>query len=64
MCGNTARRLSLGERALGIAQLAAPEERDRLLQVITDDPAFHKPRDPRRVVARGFTSYEQALNRF
>jgi hypothetical protein len=55
------RRLSLGERALGIAHLAAAEHRDKLLQTVRDDPAFHHPRNVQPGRARGFISYEQAL---
>ena len=55
------RHLSLGERAVGIAHLAAPEEREKLLQVIHDDPAFHKPKGIPRNRILGFTSYEQAV---
>lgn len=56
------RGLSLGERAVGIAHLAAPEEREKLLEIISDDPAFHKPRLLMNTVP-GFTSYEKALAR-
>ncbi|MCK4414832.1 MAG: acetyl-CoA hydrolase/transferase family protein [Candidatus Eisenbacteria sp.] len=57
------RRLSMGERAIGIAHLAPPEERERLLQVITDDPAFHRPSRTLLKGVPGFTAYEKALAR-
>ncbi len=56
------RRLSLGERAVGIAHLAAPEKRDELLKIIRDDPAFHRPKLESNKIP-GFTSYEEALER-
>jgi len=54
------RGLSLGERAVGIAHLAHPKERDKLLKMITDSPEFHKP-DTTTGKTPGFTSYEEAL---
>ncbi|MDD4050510.1 MAG: malonate decarboxylase subunit alpha [candidate division Zixibacteria bacterium] len=57
------RGMSLGERAFGIAHLAHPDDRDRLLQLIADDPAFHRPG---RLIAGkipGFTPYEEAIKR-
>ena len=56
------RRLSLGERAVGIAHLAAPEKRDEFLKLIHDDGAFHKPKWNTKTVP-GFISYEEAMNR-
>lgn len=55
------RGLSLGERAVGIAHLAVPEERDKLLKVIHDDPAFHNPDATMHRGIPGFTPYERAL---
>jgi acyl-CoA hydrolase len=55
------RRLSLGERAVGIAHLAAPETRDELLKVIRDAPAFHKPDLTMFKGIPGFTPYEKAI---
>lgn len=54
------RRLSLGERAVGIAHLAAPETRDKLLKLIHDDPAYHKPKGLSTKI-HGFTAYEDAI---
>lgn len=55
---------SLGERAVGIAHLAHPEHRDTLLQMIHDNPAFHKPKLSSDDDIPGFTSYERALDEF
>lgn len=57
------RRLSLGEHAIGIAHLAAPDEREKLLKLIYDDPAFHQPYEYAKKGVRGFTSYEEAIKR-
>jgi len=57
------RNLSLGERAVAIAQLAAPDEREKLMKVIHDDPAFHKPDIALHKGVPGFTPYEKALER-
>jgi 4-hydroxybutyrate CoA-transferase len=57
------RGLSLGERAIGIAHLAQPEHRERLLKIIADDPAFHKPAHVFTKGIAGFTSYEDAVKR-
>ncbi|MFC2076145.1 acetyl-CoA hydrolase/transferase family protein [candidate division KSB1 bacterium] len=38
------RGLSIGERAVGISYLADPEQRERLLKQVYDNPAFHKPK--------------------
>jgi len=57
------RGLSMGERALGIAHLAPPEERERLLKVIRDDPAFHMPDQTLQRGVPGFTPYEKAVER-
>ena len=54
------RGLSLGERAVGIAHLAEPTEREKLLQIIHDSPAFHKPKSSSTRIA-GFTPYEEAV---
>ncbi len=55
------RRLSMGERAVGIAHLAHPDHRENLLKVIYDDPAFHKPDWALHKGIPGFTSYERAI---
>lgn len=55
------RSLSMGERAVGIAHLATPNERERLLKIIRDDPAFHKPDLTMHKGVPGFTPYEKAI---
>ena len=55
------RGLSLGERAVGITQLAAPEERDKLLKIIHENPAFHKPDAALHKGVPGFIPYEKAV---
>ena len=55
------RGLSLGERAIGIAHLAAPEEREKLLRIIHENPAFHKPDLTLHKGIPGFTPYEKAV---
>jgi len=55
------RKLSLGERAVGIAHLAAPEEREKLLGIIRDNPAFHKPNLTLFKGVPGFIPYERAV---
>jgi acyl-CoA hydrolase len=55
------RKLSLGERAVGIAHLAEPSEREALLETIHSDPAFHKPDVALHKRARGFIPYEEAI---
>jgi len=57
------KRLSLGERAVGIAHLANPEEREKLLKIIHDNPAFHKPPSCVSEACRGFTPYKKAVER-
>ena len=57
------RGLSMGERAVGIAHLAPTEERDRLLKLIQDNPAFHKPAVTLSRGVPGFTPYEKAIAR-
>lgn len=57
------RRLSLGERAVGIAQLANPETREVLLKIIRDDPAFHDPGGTIHKGVPGFIPYEKAIER-
>jgi len=53
--------LSLGERAVGIAHLAGPEQQDNLMQVIHENPAFHKPDLALHKGMPGFTPYEIAV---
>lgn len=55
------RGLSLGERVVGIAHLAGPAERERLLKVVRDSPEYHKPHVPSERGVKGFTSYEEAV---
>lgn len=55
------RGLSLGERAWGIAHLAGPQERERLMKIVLDHPAYHKPDQSQRKKVPGFTSYEDAI---
>ncbi|MBD3258831.1 acetyl-CoA hydrolase [candidate division GN15 bacterium] len=55
------RSLSLGERAVGIAHLAAPKYKEELLKAIEDDPAFHSPKKAMSHGIRGFVSYEDAI---
>ncbi len=53
--------LSMGERAVGIAHLAMEDEREKLLKVIRDDPAFHKPDLTMHKGVPGFIPYEKAI---
>ena len=55
------RGLSLGERAVGIAHLAEPSEREKLLNIIHENPAFHKPDLTLHKGIPGFTPYEKAI---
>ncbi|MBP6876123.1 MAG: acetyl-CoA hydrolase/transferase family protein [Candidatus Eisenbacteria bacterium] len=57
------RGLSMGERAVGIAHLAPPEQRERLLKLILGNPAFHKPKVAIEKGKLGFTPYEKAVAR-
>jgi len=57
------RGLSLGERAVGIANLARPGEREKLLKMISDNPAFHQPDVALLRGIPGFMSYERAIRR-
>ncbi|MCP4570127.1 MAG: acetyl-CoA hydrolase/transferase family protein [FCB group bacterium] len=57
------RGLSLGERAVGIAHLANPAQRDTLLDMIYKSPSFHKPVLPSNKDIPGFTPYDKALRR-
>ena len=57
------RLLSLGERAVGIAHLAEPKTREKLLEKIYSSPAFHKPILTLKKGIPGFTPYERALKR-
>jgi len=52
-------RLSLGERAVGIAHLANQENKEKLLKTIHDDPSFHKPQLSRNRPIQGFISYKE-----
>lgn len=55
------RGLSLGERAWGIAHLAGPAESERLMKIVLDHPAYHKPDQSQRKKVPGFTSYGDAV---
>ncbi len=55
------RRLSLGERAVGIAHLARENYREELMNTITHDPAFHKPNWIVHKGVPGFIPYEKAI---
>ncbi len=55
------RKLSLGERAVAIAHLAHPDQRENLLRIIHEDPAFHKPYKVMTKGIPGFTPYEKAI---
>jgi len=55
------RRLSLGERAVGIANLAEPNERERLLKIISDSSEFHQPEVALLKGIPGFIPYEKAI---
>ncbi len=57
------RNLSLGERAVGIAQLANPEQREELLRVIHENPAFHRPDAALHKGVPGFIPYDKAITR-
>ncbi len=57
------RCLSLGERAVGIAHLAKPSEREKLLRVIKDSPEFHKPDTMFDRRPPGFTPYDEAIKK-
>lgn len=53
------RGLNIAEHAVGIAHLAEPETRERLLKMIFESPEFHKPREALRGKApKGFIPYE------
>jgi 4-hydroxybutyrate CoA-transferase len=56
------RRLSLGERAVGIAHLAQPDESAKLMKIIYDDPAFHNPDVTVQKGVPGFIPYEKAIS--
>ncbi len=54
--------LSLSERAVGIAHLARPDDREKLLRIVHDSPAFHKPQLDSKKDILGFTPYEKAVS--
>lgn len=57
------RGLNLSEHAIGIAHLADPEQRDRLLKLIYDSKAFHKPRQALKDISpKGFVAYDTVFN--
>ncbi|MFH1725797.1 MAG: acetyl-CoA hydrolase/transferase C-terminal domain-containing protein [Elusimicrobiota bacterium] len=54
--------LSMGEKAVGIAYLAAPEAREKLLRRIYKSPFFHDPKGSFvDGYPKGFTPYEKAV---
>lgn len=56
------RGLNIAEHAIGIAHLAAPEQRDKLLKSIYDSKAFHKPRKAlKSSKPKGFVAYEDVF---
>jgi acyl-CoA hydrolase len=56
------RGLNISEHAVGIAHLAAPEHRERLLKIIYDSKAFHKPGEALKSTSpKGFVSYERVF---
>ncbi len=56
-------RLSLSERAVGIAHLANPDMCEKLLRIIHDNHAFHKPRYSAKKRIPGFIPYDKAIER-
>jgi acyl-CoA hydrolase len=53
------RGLSMGERAVAIAHLAAPEFRYNLLKYIYDSPGFYKPKGALKETSpKGFVAYD------
>jgi acyl-CoA hydrolase len=57
------RGLNIAEHAIGIAHLADPEQRDRLLKIIFESKAFHKPRQALKDVSpKGFMAYEKVFS--
>jgi len=55
------RKLSLGERAVGIAHLAEEKYQKQLMDQIYSDPAYHKPDLTIFKGIPGFTPYEKAV---
>jgi acyl-CoA hydrolase len=54
------RGLNISEHAVGIAHLAEPVTRQKLLKVIYDSPEFHKPREAlKNKSPKGFISYDE-----
>lgn len=57
------RGLNIAEHAIGIAHLAAPEQRERLLKLIYDSKAFHKPEKALKgSLPKGFVAYETVFS--
>lgn len=53
------RGLNMSEHAIGIAHLAEPETREKLLKTIYDSKAFHTPREALKDISpKGFIPYE------
>jgi acyl-CoA hydrolase len=54
------RGLNISEHAVGIAHLAEPETRQKLLKIIFDSKEFHKPREALKDRSpKGFISYDE-----
>ncbi len=54
--------LNISEHAIGIAHLAAPEQRDRLLKTIYESKACHKPQQAvKEVSPKGFVAYDMVF---
>ncbi|MAE71640.1 MAG: acetyl-CoA hydrolase [Gemmatimonadetes bacterium] len=58
------RGLSLGERAVGIAHLAHPDQRSKLLRMIHDNAAFHRPDGTLDGRVPGFIPHDEAIRSF
>lgn len=57
------RGLNITEHAIGIAHLAAPEQRDRLLKSIFESTAFHKPSQALKDSSpKGFVAFDSVFN--
>ena len=57
------RGLNIAEHAIGIAHLAAPDQREMLLKMIFESKSFHKPREALKESSpKGFVSYENVFS--
>jgi 4-hydroxybutyrate CoA-transferase len=58
------RGLNIAEHAVGVAHLAEPKVRDKLLKFIYDSVEYHKPPEAlRNRIPKGFTPYEAVKSR-